>query len=179
MKSRLSAKERGKVLRQFRKSVNLSMKEVGDSCGLSESMISLFETGKKDLSEHAFERVQKAIVNALKDREALAKRKAQFEKREEKKVEKLAGNLVPQLRKEVDLQKEILASYKKTEAISEEISAYQDEIIKELKTELARLELLNKELSESKDREIKSLREQLEAKKRLVTIPPDEYDGLE
>jgi hypothetical protein len=89
------------------------------------------------------------------------------------------ASLEEQLRKEVELLREALASRKKVETISEEVRANLKEIIEEYKSDITRLELLNKEIGESKDREIQSLREQLQAKNAAVTVPEVRRSGAE
>ena len=69
---------------------------------------------------------------------------------------------------------EIIAADKDGIAAHKKLKDIADELIEEYKQELARLKLLNEKISESKDREIRALREQLEARNKVVTIPPDD-----
>jgi transcriptional regulator with XRE-family HTH domain len=81
-------------LRKFRKQVGLSLKEVAGLAGLSQSMVSKFELGHRDLSPEAYRRLERAIVKALAHQEVLAERKQEAEKREVAKAEKTAGTFI-------------------------------------------------------------------------------------
>jgi len=75
-KSVFSLDERREGIRKFRKELDLSLAELGRLAGVSPSMLSLFETGKRDLSASAFARVQEAITSAMAERVGAARRVA-------------------------------------------------------------------------------------------------------
>lgn len=175
----------GRYVAQERKEWGITQLELADKADMAEDSISLFENGYVELESEELRSLYSAL-NSLVDKK---RSKLGIPKPEGVPLSSLASLAIAspvqrqvsteeRLRKQVELLEEALSSRKEAGAALEKVRAIQDEIIEELKTEIARLELLNKELGESKDRELQSLREQLEAKKR-VTIPSDEYDGLE
>jgi transcriptional regulator with XRE-family HTH domain len=70
---RFSLKERREALRRFRKQARLSLKALGAMANVSESMLSKFESGDRDLSPDAFARVQEAITDVLSEKRATEK----------------------------------------------------------------------------------------------------------
>jgi transcriptional regulator with XRE-family HTH domain len=74
----LTPRQKRKLLRKVREQGGLSLEELGKRSGLSRSMISKFELGKRDLSEQAWQRVADAMEKFLI--EDVEKFKAQIEK---------------------------------------------------------------------------------------------------
>jgi predicted transcriptional regulator len=150
--------------RFFRQSAGLTQRQLARKARIPRNKLIKFESGKIDLTNEETARWWQAIRDA-----------ANAKKQEDPYRQIEALSEVLKKREEVLKSKdEMIAAKNNIIAAADKIEAISKEIIEELKTEIARLELLNKEISESKDREIQTLREQLEAKKRLVTVPPDE-----
>ncbi len=157
-----------KVLARRRREWRITQVELAHKLNLASDTISLWENGYVELEDSEEERLGEELDKLIEQKRV--KLGLPAEKSEMVPLSALAGP-----RKDTDFQ----PLHKKVEASLKEIIANQKEIIEEYEAEIARLELLNKETSESKDREIQALREQLETKKRLVTIPPETWEGTE
>jgi transcriptional regulator with XRE-family HTH domain len=162
----------GAEVKSLRKAYGITQEELARRTGMTQAAISLFENGynpKKEKDSILSASMLAVLDKLVGERDPHVKRGVPLASL----AQPVRRSPEEQLRKEVELLREALASRKKVETISEEIRANQNEIIEEYKSEIARLELLNKEISESKDREIQTLREQLEAKNTAVTVPSD------
>lgn len=65
-----SADDRGQLLRVFRKSYGVALKEITKLTGLSQPMLTRFETGTRKLSADAWGRVESAITRIREKKEA-------------------------------------------------------------------------------------------------------------
>src|SRR5262245_60761882 len=64
--SRFSLEERRNAFRKIRRQAGLSLAKMAEMAGLSESMLSKFETGSRDLSPAAYKRLEQTVVEILK-----------------------------------------------------------------------------------------------------------------
>src|SRR5271155_956131 len=58
-------RQRRKMVRSFRKHARLNLAKLGELSGLSQPMLSRFESGKRNLSDAAWERLLNAIETFL------------------------------------------------------------------------------------------------------------------
>jgi len=170
----------GVAVRSLRKSYGITQEELARRAGMTQAAISLFENGWDALDPQEAKQLYAACEELVRERDHSRPSGVPLASlaslRGARPVQRPAS-LEEQLRKEVELLREALASRKKVETISEEVRANLKEIIEEYKSDITRLELLNKEIGESKDREIQSLREQLQAKNAAVTVPATRHSG--
>lgn len=90
--------ERRATLRKYREQANLSLAEVAKLARLSQSMVSKFELGQRDLSPKAYARLEKAIVKIHGRIMADLLKKKKTDQSKVATVETLAGRFVPMLK---------------------------------------------------------------------------------
>lgn len=174
---KFSLSERRKMVRKFRHEAGLGLARLAAMAGLSESMLSMFERGKRDLSPIAMERLMEAITDILAGKKLEALRKTETAQ----KLVPLKSLLSPTLESvregaaarkqiaesptlfhdianmgaQIALLKRIVGSYKRESTIN-------DEIIELLRSEDAR-----------KDEKIARLEEQKKLLADLLNVETD------
>ena len=82
-----------KEVRILRKRLRLSLLELAEASDLSESYLSLFENGKRDLSPDAKGQLLKALIRKIDDRIELDKREAREREKERLELESIGAEL--------------------------------------------------------------------------------------
>ena len=90
---KFSRNERRNALRRFRLEAGLSLRVVAARAKLSLAMVSMFETGNRDLSPKAYNRLERVVLRALERHQKNMAKRSDEEKRREAVLDNLAkGN---------------------------------------------------------------------------------------
>lgn len=145
-----NSKEKRESLRTIRRMADVSLADVARLAGLSESMVSKYELGQRDLSFEALAKLHRAVGHILDEKDAKEARRRHAEQAASREMAELLGEAIP-LASLADPQKYSRSLAERRAKMEREYGPYWKEVFGALFEQAREKRDLEKRIAELRD----------------------------